>query len=82
MINLSPFMVSAFGIMLIKLFSSPRLHKCVSTFYFSVHFIHLNLYLGTSLVVQWLRVCLTMQGTQGTPGSIPGPERSHMPLSN
>ena len=33
-INLLPFMVSAFGIRVIKLFSSPRLRKCVPTFHF------------------------------------------------
>ena len=32
----------------------------------------------TSLVVQWIRICLPMQGT----GSIPGPEDFHMPWSN
>ena len=34
---------------------------------------------GTSLVTQWLRICLPMQGTQVRS---PGPGRSHMPRSN
>ena len=34
---------------------------------------------GTSLVVQWLRICLPMQVHTG---SIPGPGRSHMLWSN
>ena len=33
----------------------------------------------TSLMVQWLRICLPMQGTCS---SIPGPEGSHVPRSN
>ena len=33
----------------------------------------------TSLVVQWLRIHLPMEGTRG---SSPGPGRSHMPWSN
>ena len=34
---------------------------------------------GASLVTQWLRVCLPMQGTTG---SSPGLGRSHMPWSD
>ena len=34
---------------------------------------------GTSLVVQWLRILLPMQGTWV---SMPGPGRFHMPLGN
>ena len=33
----------------------------------------------TSLVVQWLRICLPITGDTG---SSPGPGRSHMPRSN
>lgn len=45
-ISLCSFMISsAFSIMLIKLFSSLRLHKCVSIFYLVSSFVHLNLYL-------------------------------------
>ena len=33
---------------------------------------------GASLVAQWLRICLPMQGT----GSSPGLGRSHMPQSS
>ena len=35
---------------------------------------------GTSLVVQWLRICLPMQGTQVR--SLVGELRSHMPRGN
>ena len=34
--------------------------------------------LGTSLVVQWWRICLQCKDT----GSIPGPGRLHMPQGN
>ena len=41
-------------------------------------FFFLNGTVGTSLVVQWLRICIS---TAGGPGSIPGwGIRSHMPL--
>ena len=35
--------------------------------------------LGASLVAQWLRICLSMQGTTGLS---PGLGRSHMPWSS
>ena len=37
-------------------------------------------YLRTSLVVQWLKICLAMQGTLGPP--LVRELRSHMPCSN
>ena len=38
-----------------------------------------NFKLGTSLVVQWLRLCLSLQGVQVSPTQGFGEVRSHMP---
>ena len=71
-------------------YSVPGLKPRASGLFFFVCFglvhIHLcqivlviNSCLGASLVVQWLRICLPMQGTRG---SSPDPGRSHMLQSN
>ena len=49
-------------------------------FFFHYHILSLEEYVGTSLVVQWLRICLQMQGTWVQ--SLVGEPRFHMLWGN